>query len=164
MSGKFVTFRLCKTYTILDYRFVLFLEGGPKYVELKSVDGRRGVARVEQGPCVGVSREVAYLLYPYYGWERMDVAARFEVVETTPKEAERVVMRVPFGINEMIVRRQLEGFPIYEGSIALEYMDHIEFGEVVHVEPAPFSILTEKTKLRLVEVPVEDTEVVYMRR
>ncbi len=81
-----------------------------------------------------------------------------------PVRATRVVMRVPFGISEVVVRRQLEGYPIYEGSVALDYLEHIEFGEVVHVEPSQFSVLTSETKLRLVEVPVEDSEIIFLRR
>ena len=104
------------------------------------------------------------MLYPYYGWGAMDVEAYFEVSEANPVEATRVVMKVPFGITELVVRRQLTGFPIYEGTVALEYLDHVEFGEVVHVEPQPFAILTNNTALRLVEVPVEEDAVVFMMR
>ncbi|MFN3805055.1 MAG: hypothetical protein ACK4SY_08360 [Pyrobaculum sp.] len=154
---------LCRTKSLLDYRPVVFLDG-EGYVELVSTDGRRVVARVMKGPCVGVSREVAYLLYPYYGWDILDIDAEFSIREVNPPEAARVVMKVPFGIGEAVVRRQLAGFPIYEGTVALEYLEHVEFGEVAHVEPRPFSILTDNTRLRLVETPVEDTDVVFAQR
>ncbi|RFA93808.1 hypothetical protein [Pyrobaculum aerophilum] len=154
---------MCKTASILDYRPVVFLDG-EGYVRVTADNGRSIVAKVVKGPCKGVSREVAYLLYPYYGWGRMEVAAEFQIEPVDPVRATRVVMRVPFGISEVVVRRQLEGYPIYEGSVALEYLEHIEFGEVVHVEPSQFSVLTPETKLRLVEVPVEDSEIIFLRR
>jgi len=69
------------------------------------------VAKAEKGPCVGVSREIAVMLYPYYGWGAMDVEAEFEISEAKPVEAARVVMKVPFGITETVVRRQLTSFP-----------------------------------------------------
>jgi len=156
--------RMCLTRTILDYRPVVFLDVEAPYVELRTRDGRRAIAKVEKGPCIGVSRELAIMLYPYYGWGAMDVEAYFDVSEARPVEATRVVMKVPFGITEPVVRRQLTGFPIYEGTVALEYLDHVEFGEVVHVEPQPFAILTNNTALRLVEVPVEDDAVVFIMR
>jgi hypothetical protein len=154
---------MCKTSSILDYRAVVFLEG-EGYVRVTATNGRSLVAKVVKGPCLGVSREVALLLYPNYGWGKIPVEAEFAVEPTEPVKATRVVMRVPFGIGEVVVRRQLEGFPVYEGSVALEYLEHIEFGEVVHVEPAQFSVLAPDTKLRLVEVPVEDSEIVFVRR
>jgi hypothetical protein len=154
---------MCRTSSILDYRAVVFLEG-EGYVKITAANGKSLVAKVMKGPCPGVSREVAYLLYPNYGWGRLPVEAEFAVEPVEPVKATRVVMRVPFGIGEAVVRRQLEGFPVYEGSVALEYLEHIEFGEVVHVEPAQFSVLAPDTKLRLVEVPVDDSEVVFMRR
>ncbi|MGC9170814.1 MAG: hypothetical protein ACP5HD_08760 [Thermoproteus sp.] len=94
----------------------------------------------------------------------MPVEAPFQIERVDPVKATRVVMRVPFGIGEVVVRRQLLGYPIYERAIALEFMDHIEFGEVVHVEPRDFSVVAEDTALRLVEVPVEENEIVYARR
>ncbi|AEA12200.1 hypothetical protein TUZN_0710 [Thermoproteus uzoniensis 768-20] len=156
---------LCKTGTVMDYRPVLFLEEGGGYAVVRSRSGRSAVVRVERGKqCVGVSREVALLLYPELGWEHMPVEAPFQIERADPVKATRVVMRVPFGIGEVVVRRQLLGYPIYEGAIALEFMDHIEFGEVVHVEPRDFSVVAEDTALRLVEVPVEENEIVYARR
>jgi len=153
---------MCLTRTILDYRPVVFLDLKSPYVEVRSRDGRWAVAKVEKGPCVGVSREIAVMLYPYYGWRAMDVEAEFEISEAKPVEAARVVMKVPFGITEAVVRRQLTSFPVYEGVTALEYLDHVEFGEVVHVEPQPFAVLTNSTELKLIEVPVEDNTVVFM--
>lgn len=156
---------LCKTKTIADYRPIIYLEEGEGYALVRSKSGRAVVAKVEAGRgCVGVSREVAVLLYPELGWEYMPVEAPFWIEEVEPLKASRVVMRVPFGIGEVLVRRQLLGYPIYEGAIALEFLDHIEFGEVVHVEPRDFSIVAENTDFRLVEVPVDENEVVYMRR
>ncbi|MFN7105579.1 MAG: hypothetical protein ACK4M3_03220 [Pyrobaculum sp.] len=154
---------LCRTRTVLDYRPVVFLDD-EGYVEISSKEGRRVVAKVVKGPCVGVSREVAYFLYPYYGWDILDIDAEFLIQKVNPPEATRVVMKVPFGIGEAVVRRQLAGFPIYEGTVALEYLEHIEFGEVAHVEPQPFSILTDNTRLRLVETPVEDTDIIFTPR
>ncbi|MEM1596897.1 MAG: hypothetical protein QXP31_00710 [Pyrobaculum sp.] len=156
--------RLCKTRSILDYRPVVFLEEVGPYVEVRSRGGRRAVAKAAAGPCRGVSREIAYLLYPYYGWERMDIEAEFYLEPASPPEATRVVMKVPFGISEQVVRRQLTGYPVYEGAVALEYLEHIEFGEVVHVEPQPFSVVGDNTKFRLVEIPVDHDAVVFMRR
>lgn len=154
---------LCRTSSILDYRAVVFLEE-EGYVKISATNGRSLIAKVAKGPCIGVSREVALLLYPQYGWGKVPIEADFFIEPVEPVKATRVVMRVPFGIGEVVVRRQLEGFPVYEGSVALEYLEHIEFGEVVHVEPAQFSVLAPETKLRLVEVAVEDSEAVFMRR
>lgn len=153
---------VCRTGTILDYRPVVFIEAKSDYVEIRSREGRRVVARVLKGPCVGVSREVAYLLYPYYGWDHMEIQEVFYVEEVSPPPATRVVMKVPFGIGEVVIKRQLVGFPIYEGALALEYLEHIEYGEVVHVEPQNFSILREDTAMRIVEIPVADDAVVFM--
>lgn len=153
---------MCKTGTILDYRPVVFTEG-EGYLEVTS-GGRSLVVKKVGGPCVGVSREVAFLLYPQYGWGILDIEAEFSIREIKPTEARRIVMKVPFGIGEVVVRRQLSGFPIYEGHVALEYLEHVEFGEVVHVDPQPGSVLTEATQLRLVEVAVEDTDVVFVKR
>jgi hypothetical protein len=152
---------LCKTRTVLDYRLVIFSGDLPRYVKVRSADGREAVARVErwQG-CVGVSRELALRLYPYYGWGRMLVEALFQVEPTEPQPASRVVMTVPFGISEAVVRRQLTGFPLVEGAVALEYLEHVEFGEIAHVEP-PMSILTDSTAIKLFEKPVDDEVVVF---
>jgi len=153
---------ICRTSTVLDYRMVLFGDF-PPYVIVKSIDGRVVLAKTEhrQG-CVGISRELAYYLYPYYGWGKMPVEALFLVEPAEPQPATRVVMTVPFGITETVVRRQLTGYPLVEGSVALEYLEHIEFGEIVHVEPK-MSILTETTKLKIFEKPVEDNMVVFRR-
>ncbi len=153
---------MCKTSSILDYRAVMFLEGG--YVRVTAANDKSLVAKVTKGPCLGVSREVAFLLYPHYGWGKIPVEAESAMEAVELVKATRVVTRVPFGIGEAVVRRQLEGFPVCEGSMALEYLEHVEFGEVVHVEPARFSVLAPDTTLRLVELPVEDSEVVFMRR
>ncbi|WP_333639481.1 hypothetical protein [Pyrobaculum aerophilum] len=152
---------LCLTRSILDYRPVAFLKGWGPYAKLTATNGRSMYVRVLEGPCVGVSREVALNLYPYYGWGRMGIEAEFGVEPADPPKAVRAVMRVPFGISEVVVRRQLEGFPLYEGSVALEYLEHVEFGEVVHVDPHPGAVLVPETRLRLVEVPVEDDAVVF---
>jgi hypothetical protein len=69
-------------------------------------------------------------------------------------------MTVPFGISEAVVRRQLTGFPLVEGAVALEYLEHVEFGEIAHVEP-PMSILADSTAIKLFEKPVDDEVVVF---
>jgi len=154
---------ICKTSTILDYRFVVFGDFSP-YVLVRSVDGRWAVAKAERWRgCVGVSRELALYLYPYYGWGRIPVESDFIIEQTEPQPARRVVMVVPFGITEAVVRRQLTGYPLVQGSVALEYLEHIEFGEITTVEP-PMSVLTDSTLLRIVEKPVEDDVVVFGRR
>jgi hypothetical protein len=154
---------ICKTSTILDYRFVIFGDFSP-YVLVKSVDGRWAVAKTERWRgCVGVSRELALYLYPYYGWGRVPVEADFIIEQTEPQPARRVVIVVPFGITEVVVRRQLTGYPLVRGSVALEYLEHIEFGEIATVEP-PMSVLTDSTQLKIVEKPVEDDTVVFTRR
>jgi len=152
---------LCRTHTVLDYRLVIFSGDLPRYVKVRSADGREAVARVErwQG-CVGVSRELALRLYPYYGWGRMPVEALFQVEPTEPQPASQVVMTVPFGISEAVVRRQLTGFPLVEGAVALEYLEHVEFGEIAHVEP-PMSILADSTAIKLFEKPVDDEVVIF---
>jgi hypothetical protein len=91
------------------------------------------------------------------------VEADFIVEQTEPQPARRVVMVVPFGITEAVVRRQLAGYPLVQGSVALEYLEHIEFGEIATVEP-PMSVLTDSTQLRIVEKPVEDDTVVFGQR
>jgi hypothetical protein len=154
---------VCKTSTILDYRLVVFGDFSP-YVLVRSVEGRRAVAKAEQWRgCVGVSRELALYLYPYYGWGRVPVEADFIVERTEPQPARRVVMVVPFGIMEAVVRRQLAGYPLVEGSVALEYLEHIEFGEIASVEP-PLSVLMDSTQLKIFEKPVEDDTVVFGQR
>jgi hypothetical protein len=153
---------ICKTSTILDYRLVVFGDFSP-YVLVRSVDGRWAVAKAERWPgCVGVSRELALYLYPYYGWGRVPVGAAFTVERTEPQPARRVEMVVPFGITEAVVRRQLAGYPLVEGSVALEYLEHIEFGEIASVEP-PMSVLADSTQLKILEKPVEDDVVVFGR-
>jgi len=154
---------VCKTFTILDYRLVVFGDFNP-YVLVRSVDGRWAVAKAERWRgCVGVSQELALYLYPYYGWSRVPVEADFIVEQAEPQPARRVVMVVPFGITEAVVRRQLTGYPLVEGSVALEYLEHIEFGNIASVEP-PMSVLTESTQLKIIEKPVEDDAVVFGRR
>jgi len=154
---------ICKTSTILDYRFVVFGDFSP-YVLVRSVDGRWAVAKAERWRgCVGVSRELALYLYPYYGWGRIPVESDFIIEQTEPQPARRVVMVVPFGITEAVVRRQLTGYPLVEGSVALEYLEHIEFGYIASVEP-PLSVLTDSTQLKIIEKPVEDDVVVFGRR
>ncbi len=61
--------------------------------------------------------------------------ADFIIEQTEPQPARRVVMVVPFGITEAVVRRQLTGYPLVEGSVALEYLEHIEFGYIASAEP-----------------------------
>lgn len=152
---------LCKTSTILDYRLVVFSDDLPPYVKVRSVDGREAVAKVERRRgCAGVSRELAFRLYPYYGWGRMSVEALFHVEPVEPPPARRVVMTVPFGISEVVVRRQLTGFPLVAGTVALEYLEHVEFGEIAHVEP-PMSVLADSTVIKLFEKPVDDDVVVF---
>jgi len=154
---------VCKTFTILDYRLVVFGDFNP-YVLVRSVDDRWAVAKAERWRgCVGVSQELALHLYPYYGWSRVPVEADFIVEQAEPQPARRVVMVVPFGITEAVVRRQLTGYPLVEGSVALEYLEHIEFGNIASVEP-PMSVLTESTQLKIIEKPVEDDAVVFGRR
>jgi len=154
---------VCKTSTILDYRLVVFGDFSP-YVMVRCVDGRRAVAKAERWRgCVGVSRELALYLCPYYGWGRVPVEADFIIEQTEPQPARRVVMVVPFGITEAVVRRQLTGYPLVEGSVALEYLEHIEFGDIASVEP-PMSILTDSTQLKIIEKPVGDDAVVFGRR
>jgi hypothetical protein len=154
---------VCKTSSILDYRLVVFGDFSP-YVLVRSVEGRRAVAKAERWRgCVGVSRELALYLYPYYGWGRVPVEADFIIEQTEPQPAKRVVMVVPFGITEVVVRRQLTGYPLVEGSVALEYLEHIEFGDIASVEP-PLSVLTDSTQLKIIEKPVEDDAVVFGRR
>ncbi|CCC81080.1 hypothetical protein TTX_0409 [Thermoproteus tenax Kra 1] len=157
--------KLCKTQSVLDYRLLLFYDIGANYAEIFSRSGRRAVAKVEGGGrCKGVSRELALTLYPELGWEFLDVEAPFDIRPTDPVPATRVVMKVPFGVTEAVVRAQLKGYPLAEGTLALEAFGHIEFGEVVHVEPTEYAVLTDDTKLRLVEVPVEDDVIIYMRK
>lgn len=154
---------VCKTSTILDYRLVVFGDFNP-YVLVRSVDGRWAVAKAERWRgCAGVSQELALYLYPYYGWSRIPVEADFVVERAEPQPARRVVMVVPFGITEAVVRRQLTGYPLVEGSVALEYLEHIEFGNIASVEP-PMSVLTDSTQLKIIEKPVEDDAVVFGRR
>ncbi len=153
---------LCKTSTILDYRLVIFGEF-PPYVKVRSIYGKEVLARTTQRDCVGVSRELALYLYPHYGWGKTPVEAPFFIEPTEPQPARRVVMTVPFGITEAVVRRQLTGYPLVTGSVALEYLEHVEFGEIVHVEP-PMSILTDSTTLKIIEKPVEDEVILFRRR
>ncbi len=155
---------MCKTGTVLDYRPVVFLNEEGGYVKVKSREGKFVIARVLKNSCIGVSREVAYLLYPYYGWDRLKIEEVFYIEPTAPPAATRVVLKVPFGIGEVVIRRQLEGFPIYEGTVAIEYLEHIEYGEVVHVEPENYSILNSDTAIRIIEIPVQDDAVVFTSR
>lgn len=140
--------RLCLTNSVLDYRSIVFLDG-EGYVRVTANNGRSLVARLMKGPCIGVSREVALMLYPYYGWGYMEVEAEFKIEPIKPIRATKIVIKVPYGITREAVRKQLEGFPIYRGFLALEYLGQVEFGEVVSVEPEQGSILTPETELRL---------------
>jgi hypothetical protein len=154
---------VCKTSTILDYRLVVFGDFSP-YVLVRSVDGRRAVAKAERWRgCVGVSRELALYLYPYYGWGRVPVEADFIVEQTEPQPARRVVMVVPFGITEAGGEAAAGRVPSGRGSVALEYLEHIEFGDIASVEP-PMSVLTDSTQLKIIEKPVEDDAVVFGRK
>jgi hypothetical protein len=155
---------MCQTGTILDHRLALFGNFPFSYAKIDSRDGRSTIARVERWrDCSGVSREVALRLYPYYGWGIIPVRALFFVEEAQPKRARRVIMEVPFGITEALIRRQLAGYPLAEGSIAIEYLGHIEFGEVVQVEP-PMSVMSDSTELTLRERPVEDDVALFEMR
>ncbi|MBP1448404.1 MAG: hypothetical protein JZD41_00045 [Thermoproteus sp.] len=148
---------------ILNYRLVVFLRDPPSnYVEASSLDGRRALLRAMEGrECI--SREAALSLYPQLPWGLADVKAPFEVRPAEPVEAKRVVMSVPFGVTEALVRRQLEGFPLVEGSVALQYLSHIEFGEVVRLDPQPYSILTKTSILKIVEKPINRIDVIYSK-
>lgn len=154
---------LCRTHTVLDYRHVVFGDFGFEYALVESRDGRVALAKIIKGDCVGVSRELAFHLYPYYGWGVLDIKAHFALTPTSPEPARRLLIRVPFGISEQVIRRQLTGYPLVEGAVALEYLEHVEYGEIVHVEPKP-SVLADGTVIKIFEFPVEDDAVVFMRR